>query len=765
MFPVPAPAILYPIRKLLPAILLFLICFVGQAGNPETFQLNQWELSFDGETGRTTLIQDGRTLVRESQARFRLGEQLVRLEELTGHEAEAFSIEDAFGTGRGLRITARTEDGGLTFTQTYRAYDQHPFLLTGFSLESAQELSSNHMAPVYSTRPQAILPPGSNTVLWVPYDNDKWVRYRTLDFGTTVTSYEVGAFFDPASRNGLVAGSVTHDTWKTGVLSTTGGNNSINSLEVFGGVTSYETRDVLPHGAVRGTRIESPLIFLGYYEDWRRGMEDYADANRISAPRLPWDQGKPFGWNSWGAIQTDLSYQNATEVAEYIAENLMPQGFLNDSTVYIGLDSYWDNITYSNLVRFARETKSRGQQPGIYWSPFVDWGRNPDRTVEGSTNVFYRDIYLYANGQPQEIATAYAIDPTHPASKRRMDLYLERFINQGFTYLKLDFLSHGALESDGYYNPDVTTGKQAYNEGMQYILDYLGDRMFINLSIAPLFPGGRYAHSRRIACDAYAGINDTEYTLNSLSYGWWLDRVYTYNDADNVVLTGVSLGENRARYTSSVITGIICVGDNFSSTGYPTAKQRAEEFFTNEEVNRVARNAKAFYPVEPARGGAAADMFVQTVEDTLYLAVYNYTTSHQSREIDLERIGLERGMTYTAHELWSDESEIVSGSLETTVPRRDVKFFKITRDFSSGTAGPQTSDYRLFPNPARDFVRLSGDLEEAREILLINPAGQVVRRFDPALNRLTVGGLKPGVYILSVTTRDGSRHSLRFIKH
>ncbi len=77
--------------------------------------------------------------------------------------------------------------------------------------------------------------------------------------------------------------------------------------------------------------------------------------------------------------------------------------------------------------------------------------------------------------------------------------------------------------------------------------------MYINLSISPVFPA-HYANSRRIACDAWNKIKDTEYTLNATSYGWWQDRIYNYNDADHIVLREASEGENRARITSGIIT-------------------------------------------------------------------------------------------------------------------------------------------------------------------------------------------------------------------
>ena len=67
--------------------------------------------------------------------------------------------------------------------------------------------------------------------------------------------------------------------------------------------------------------------------------------------------------------------------------------------------------------------------------PFTDWFRDPERKVEG-TDTPYREVYLYANGKEQSLDGAWAIDPTHPAVKKRIDYFTERFHRAGFEYIK-----------------------------------------------------------------------------------------------------------------------------------------------------------------------------------------------------------------------------------------------------------------------------------------------------------------------------------------
>lgn len=759
------------LNRLFWAILLLVLPGICRSGERITLPdsgvfsriVGKWRIDISTESGKADLWYQGKLILAQNQASFKVKQQLFRLEGMKGHEVTATAWSDSIGVGTMLEVRAKTEDNLVMLRQYYILYSDKDFIQTWFSLESKQTISSGYMAPVLSIVPVNILPGGRNKSLWVPFDNDKWVRYKALGFGMPLDGYEVGAFINEESRNGLVVGSIEHDVWKTGVRASTKAPGVLEKLEVFGGTTSYETRDVLPHGKLTGKLIKSPTIFLGFFDDWRRGMECYADIVELFAPKLPWPGGKPFCWNSWGAIQTNLSYKNATEVALYFADKLQPNGFFNDSTVYIGLDSYWDNIAYSDLFRFVRECKTRRQNAGIYWTPFVDWAKNPNRVVEGTTNTYYKDIYLYANGKPQEIAGAYAVDPTHPATKSRINLYLNRFLTQGFTYIKLDFMTHGALESDAHYDSTVHTGIQAYNQGLQYIVDYLDGRMFVNFSISPLFPS-QYGHGRRIACDAYASIGDTEYTLNSLTYGWWLDRVYTCNDADNIVLNGVSTGENRARVTSSVITGLVCAGDNFSESGYSSAKLRAETFLTNPEVNRVARLTKAFYPVEAASDNAAADMFMQQYADTLYLAVFNYTTVSGNKTIDFNRLGLSVGANYIFHELWSGSKEEHSSSWSVSTPRRDVKFFKIYEGSLTAAQTPKMIEFSVYPNPFENELVINADFTDDREISVYDARGSLVKVAYADASKIRLKELKSGLYIMTVRCDDGKMHYSKVIK-
>src|SRR5260370_8389659 len=99
----------------------------------------------------------------------------------------------------------------------------------------------------------------------------------------TSGSYEVSGFYDNVKRNGLVVGSVTHDTWKTGVYFQ-GANNKLNVLNVYGGVSSSDTRDVMQHGLVKGNTISSPTVFVGFPPDCANAHHTYPNATTRASP-------------------------------------------------------------------------------------------------------------------------------------------------------------------------------------------------------------------------------------------------------------------------------------------------------------------------------------------------------------------------------------------------------------------------------------------------------------------------------------------------
>lgn len=578
----------------------------------------------------------------------------------------------------GNEVEVVSHASGLPVMTQYFTLDQPDSFLTQVTM-SAAGASANWMGPVVvdATGGVDIGITNDNRALFVPFDNDGFVSYNSESINGSDVGNEAGAFYDNVSRNGLVVGSVTHDTWKTGVY-WSGSNYKLNQLNVYGGVTSHWTWDVQAHGFVTGSTISSPMIFVGFGSDWRATMEDFANENTLFVPPLAWTNGVPFGWDSWGVTnyQEYINYSDAIAVSDSIHTNLQPFGFTNSGTVYVNLDSYWDNLSGAQLQDFVTHCHANGQKAGIYWGPFVYWGtltQASNQVVPGSSYL-YSDILLRTtNGSAISTDGAYAIDPTHPGTRQLINYQINVFTNDGFDYIKLDFLSHASREGV-HYEANITTGIEAYNQGMQYLFGQIAGRMFISESIAPLFPY-QYGHSRRIACDAYTSeIGNTAYTMNSVSCGWWLDRLYSFNDPDLMVFdNGPDTNEIQSRLINCAITGLFLNGSILTN---PASISAAQDCLTNTAINAVARIGRTFRPVDGATGTGAGNIFALQDGKTWCLAVFNYSSGATNQTVSMSRAGLPSGI-FAATNLWDGTTQSVSNSFNVSLNASQAKLFQL----------------------------------------------------------------------------------------
>lgn len=582
------------------------------------------------------------------------------------------------GFGRGYKHTVLLTGKSLPqMKQVFYTYASKKYFITevGFTGKS---LKTNYMSPINGAF--ADIKGGDVRSLFVPFDNDTFISYNSRSFGDkNGISSEVSSVFSNESRAAIVAGSVEHEVWKTGVdMEKTPASNHIS---VWGGYTAEAvTRDKIKHGTVSGNTVTSPKIFMGYFNDWRGGMEEYGKANRIAEPPyvFNWTKPTPVGWNSWGVIQEKLTPEKITKVADFFADSI--PAFRTGNTAYIDLDSFWDNMVhngnYSQLKAFADHCKAKGLEPGVYWAPFTDWGHDggPNRKVDGSDYTFGELWTKIGNGY-NDIDGARAIDPTHPGTQKRIAYIIGKLKACGFKMIKIDFLGHAAVEANSFYDPTVTTGMQAYRKGMEYLVDQLGGQMLIYAAISPSMATGRYAHMRRVACDAFKSIENTKYTLNSVSYGWWQTYLYNYLDADHVVFNDESIGANRARLLSALVTGTWISGDDLSKNGQWT--ERIKHYFQNPELLKLVKSGKSFRPVEGNTGIGSSEIFTQQVGDSFYLAVFNYSKEAKAFDVSAERLGIDLSKITTVKEILQNNAIATTGSLQFKLNGADAVLYKL----------------------------------------------------------------------------------------
>ena len=641
------------------------------------------KIDYNLKTGTFTVFNGPVLLLAEGFSEVGYQNTTLRSRNYTQITYTKSAVKDAFG--QGIKHTFLLKQDGLpNMQQIILTYSNRDYFLISVNI-TGSNLATNRMVPLKGNLMDSQIKDEA-TSLFVPFDNDTFISYQALPFQANVSnpSAEVTALYHNPSRKGYVIGSVDHRNWKTGVITTMDATKEITVEAVCGYTNESITRDKIAHGYLKGNTVTSASIFFGSFSDWRSGMETYAKANRIAEPPVifKWKSPTPVGWNSWGAMQEKITLEKANQVVDFFADSL--KSFRSEGVAYIDLDSYWDNLLkggltgdYSKLKTFADHAKAKGLKPGIYWAPFVDWGfaGGGNRRAEG-TNYTFGEMWTKVGSGYHDLDGARALDPTHPGTQQRIATVINKFKECGFEMIKIDFLGHAAIESEHFYDPKISTGMQAYQAGMEFLLKQLDHKMLVYAAISPSLASGRYVHMRRIACDAFKSIHDTEYTLNGVSNGWWQTHLYDYIDADHVVFGDQSDAENTARFLSAIVTGTCITGDDFSRPGKWT--NTAKRLLNNTEILKILKNGKAFVPVEGGMGKSASPLFVKQVGNVTYLAIFNYSDAEQKINLDFSRLALRTGEKYNFTDLIAQKTASIQDNQLLKLAAKDALIFKIT---------------------------------------------------------------------------------------
>lgn len=731
-------------------------------------------------------------------------------------------LDDAFGKGECLILRSQADDA--VFEQLFRFYDSRPYMLVSARVrsKSADRVESRRILPLIvkgSTYPFSCTNPRK---IFVPFDNNSHsTRYRSVDFATqSLTSSEVSAMFDPETRQGFVLGSVDHDKWKSSVSISTRSGGRLASLEILSGFTDANlTKDGIAHGKVRGTEVESARFMVGGFDDWREGFNTFGDACNVVAPRWEWTKGNPVGWNSWGNMLNYINYQGVVETATFMKENLWSKGFHDrEGKIAISLDSFGSgNIGDANMYymgtklfcdgtyRDGRETKqgmnmTLGEYGGlVVWGWTVD-SKIPGTGLNGTPDYKWGDVMLKANGVPythNPEQGAYAIDPTHPAVRANMEYSFRRWNSFGVKYVKMDFLDSAIREGDSWYDPEVTTGTMAYNYGMAIVRE-LAEKygMYVVEAMSPLFPY-QYAHGRRTCCDRWGSLEESEFVMNAISYGWWTSKLYTVNDPDQMTLfpngsnASLTEGVNRARATSGMTTGAFIFGDNFSDNcfytddkdghtkgqvvGYPRqARERALTIMGNPDINEYVRNnTGSFMPLDgnnPSSRQESESIFVRDTPQYFYVAVFNWKSLLASKgSIAFSRLGLDAANIADVKELWLNEPvNLTATALNYDLPGGDVRVYRFTKkDYNGGAPdGIELPEADAAPgvavNSANGCLTVTSESEIER-MTVTDLAGRLCEAITVNGCAATSAPLASGIYLLNLTMANGTPASVKAV--
>ena len=547
------------------------------------------------------------------------------------------------------------EENDLELIQYFTFFDNNYFYITlGIKDKNGKTIESNYMAPMDFAYPDKQCNPLflslEQKMLLIPYDNDMWVSYESTPLRPGRTSYDVTAIYNELSNNGIVIGALDYDTWKNAIKCSW---HDARCYTAFSGVADEGTHDSEPHGYLIGKEIKSSRFMLGWYEDIRDGMEEFSKLAMEDKFAFKWNAPNPWGWNSYSA--GCMTLEQWQEAGSFINSEL-PEFGDKDKVTYINLDANF-LLDKKKMKKIVDEIHSRGQKAGNYMAPLLGNEQlefiNP---LKGSKGHKMSEIMMkHDDGSLfEKIDSGRPVDLSNPLTQAHVRGWIQEIVEMGFDYIKIDFISHGGCEGI-HYDPNIRTGRQALQIFYKILEEELnpekiGKQVFIDFSIAPLFPGG-FAHGRRSCCDAFGHHEDVKYVLNSLNYGWWQSgSLYCYNDPDHTVLSKsqvdgrgfTDLNSAKSRYNASLISGtVMLLSDNYGPFGTSedkqSARQRARLIANNPRLNEVGRIEKPFRPVY-LKANTCNVYYLN--DEKNYVALFNFDNQEKTISVDAKSVNM-----------------------------------------------------------------------------------------------------------------------------
>jgi hypothetical protein len=299
-------------------------------------------------------------------------------------------------------------------------------------------------------------------------------------------SYTFLAMAEPATRNGVVAGWLTHNR-ASGVVLSKPDRSSVH----IEGRSEYGNLLIAP-----GKDAEGEIFAVGCFKDALIGLEEYAEtAARVYNIKLP---KIPCGYCTWysnphGGASDE---KHMAELAEFCRKELTKFGFevlqIDDRWQLSGRDftSYNPNGPYPNGMKPTAETiKVAGMTPGIWLIPT---GWDPNRPV------FKEHQDWFVHKTDGSIYTVHwggsCLDMTHPEARKFLHEVISRITRGwGYKYIKIDGLWTGMAVKILYPKPDyrddnlgdavfhnpAKTNVEAYRDGLKLVRQAAGRDVYI----------------------------------------------------------------------------------------------------------------------------------------------------------------------------------------------------------------------------------------------------------------------------------------------
>ncbi|NHI92870.1 MAG: alpha-galactosidase [Candidatus Lokiarchaeota archaeon] len=433
---------------------------------------------------------------------------------------------------------------------------------------------------------------------------------------------------------------------------------------------------------------EKLAIYFTKNENSLENLKQYFDAVEIFNDAIIWEK-VPKGWCSWYHYYnkiTEVECLKNLEFLEHYKDKIPIDFFQIDDGFQIRAGEWIVNEKFPNGMKFlVNKIKEKGFIPGLWLAPFLvstksslikdhpTWflknskGKYIVAHMEGFENVKNRIFSTLKS-------SCYALDCTHPEVQEWIrKLFIKVCKEWGYKYIKIDFIYAAAIEGEHY--DKRYTRAQAYRKGLEVIREAVGDDIFILGCGAPLGPAIGMVNGMRVSMDTAPtwdtflrklakkvlrlGVVPTVYSAmhNNILASFYHKKLWL-NDPDCVMIRNqnTKLSDIEVQTQISLIglcNGMFMLSDDFSKV-------------SQERIELI----KKFIPLDENLSTALPmDLFESDLETppTIYaldiktqvewkvVGVMNWSNYEITRNLGLNKLGLDPNKQYHAYEFWNQE--------------------------------------------------------------------------------------------------------------
>ncbi|MFA5864389.1 MAG: alpha-galactosidase [Phycisphaerae bacterium] len=478
----------------------------------------------------------------------------------------------------------------------------------------------------------------------------------------------IGALYDSVSKNTLIAAFLTfnrssgHITWMY--------------QKDKGLIGGWAAGNFAGFCLKPGQAIRSEKLFLGFYTDPHRGLEDYATSAgklmKVKIPKVP-----PMGWCSWYAFRLKMTEDILLANAEALKKHFGSYDFsyiqADHGWQYKDITGHWTetNEKFPHGIKWlAKKLDALGYKLGLWLGFFIVlessplFKEHPEYMIKDSRGNPQVSPYQWA-WEPHD--RIYHLDPTHPGAQKFIRKTFTTLRNAGVRYWKIDFtlgISNNEPEAH-YHDPRIIKGAEAYRKGLTTIMEVLKND-YVYWCSNPINLGFGLGSTSMTACDignpGFSQACEVEGRTENLNYfrqcattvisRYFLHRKLVLLNPDVVEVGGACMDE-EAKIRLSLVAlagGQVFLGDDLTALSDDQWDLLAK---CVPPYGHAARPVDMFENTYPLSHPRIWHLPVRTKWGNWELvALFNLTEKPVEAKVDFSSLGLEKGKDYLVYEFW-----------------------------------------------------------------------------------------------------------------